>query len=114
MLAGPLVGAAAGGDVVGTLEPVEGFSTKGDFMIAIDPRAFVTMTEFRGQAKDFIDQVKSSKKAPGVGEIMIPGEPERKIREQRLREGIPIADEVWGELEQISKELGVNLRTIKD
>ena len=114
LLAGPLVGAAAGGNVVGTLEPVEGFSTKGDFMIAIDPRAFVTMREFHAQSKNFIDQVKSSRKAPGVEEIMIPGEPERKIREKRLREGIPISDEVWGELEQISEELGVNLKVIKD
>jgi L-2-hydroxycarboxylate dehydrogenase (NAD+) len=114
LLAGPLVGAAAGGDVVGTLEPVEGFSTKGDFMIAIDPRAFVTMREFRAHAKNFVNQIKSSKKAPGVEEIMIPGEPERKIREKRLRDGIPISDEVWRELEQISKELGVNLRAIKD
>jgi L-2-hydroxycarboxylate dehydrogenase (NAD+) len=114
LLAGPLVGAAAGGDVVGTLEPVKGFSTKGDFMIAIDPRAFVTLTEFRAQAKNFIDRIKSSRKAPGIEEIMIPGEPERKIREQRLREGIPITDEVWRELEQISGELGVNLKDIKD
>jgi L-2-hydroxycarboxylate dehydrogenase (NAD+) len=114
LLAGPLVGAAAGGDVVGTLEPVKGFSTKGDFMIAIDPRAFVSLTEFRAQAKDFIHQIKSSRKAPGVKEIMVPGEPERKIREQRLREGIPIADEVWRELEQISEELGVNIRALEE
>ena len=113
LLAGPLVGAAVGRDVVGTLEPVEGFCTKGDFMITIDPRAFVTMREFRAQARKFIEQVKSSRKAPGVREIMIPGEPERKMREQRLRGGIPISDEVWGELERIAEELKVDLKAIK-
>jgi len=113
LLAGPLVRAAVGRDVVGTLEPVEGFCTKGDFMIAIDPRAFVTMREFRAQARKFIEQVKSSRKAPGVREIMIPGEPERKVREQRLRGGIPISEEVWGELERIAEELKVDIRAIK-
>ena len=113
LLAGPLVRAAVGREVVGTLEPVEGFCTKGDFMIAIDPRAFVTMREFRAQTRKFIEQVKSSRKAPGVEEIMIPGEPEQKVREQRLRGGIPISDEIWGELERMAKELRVDLRAIK-
>jgi len=113
LLAGPLVKAAVGKNVVGTLEPVEGFCTKGDFMIAVDPGAFVTRREFLSQARKFIEQIKSSRKAPGVEEIMIPGEPERKIRERRLREGIPISDEVWGELERAAEELGVDLRIIK-
>ncbi len=112
LLAGPLVRAAAGKEVKGTLEPVEGFCTKGDFMIAIDPKAFVAQEEFRARALEFIEQVKSSRKVPGVGEIMAPGEPEQKARERRLREGIPIADEVWTELEQIAKELGVDLKSM--
>lgn len=109
LLAGPLVRAAAGKEVKGTLEPVEGFCTKGDFMIAIDPKAFVAQEEFKAWAREFIEQVKSSRKMLGVEEIMVPGEPEQKTRERRLREGIPIADEVWTELEQIAKELGVDV-----
>jgi LDH2 family malate/lactate/ureidoglycolate dehydrogenase len=35
------------------------------------------------------------------------------MRERRLREGIPISDEVWGELERIARELEVDLGTIK-
>jgi len=111
LLAGPIVHAKAGKKVKGTLEPVEGFCTKGDFMIAIDPKAFVAQEEFRDRAREFIEQVKSSRKAPGVEEIMAPGEPEQKTRERRLQEGIPIADEVWTELEQIAKELRVNLKS---
>ncbi len=113
LLAGPLVRAAAGKEVRGTLEPVEDFCTKGDFMIAVDPKAFVAQGEFRARAREFIEQVKSSRRAPGVEEIMVPGEPEQKTRERRLREGIPIVDEVWVELEQIAKELGVDLKSLK-
>jgi len=109
LLAGPLVGAAAGKEVQGTLEPVKGFCTKGDFMIAIDPAAFVSADEFKAQVQKFVAQLKASRKAPGVEEILVPGEPEFRTREKRLREGIPIADEVWAEIEQIAKELGVNI-----
>ena len=113
VLAGPLVGAAAGKEVRGTLEPVEGFSTKGDFMIAIDPAAFGSVDEFKTRVQKFVVQLKESCKAPGVEEILVPGEPEFRIREKRLHEGIPIADEVWTEIEQIAKEFGVNLKSQK-
>jgi L-2-hydroxycarboxylate dehydrogenase (NAD+) len=113
VLAGPLVGAAAGKEVVGTLEPVKGFSTKGDFMIAIDPSAFGPADEFNARVQKFVIQLKSSRKAPGVKEILVPGEPEFRTREKRLREGIPIADGVLAELEQLAKELGVDLKNLK-
>jgi L-2-hydroxycarboxylate dehydrogenase (NAD+) len=109
LLAGPLVGAAAGKEVHGTLEPVKGFCTKGDFMIAINPAMFVPAGEFKARVKKFLTQLKASRKAPGVEEILVPGEPEFRTREKRLREGIPIADEVWSEIEQIAKELGVSI-----
>jgi L-2-hydroxycarboxylate dehydrogenase (NAD+) len=110
LLAGPLVRAGVGKEIDGTLEPVKGFSTKGDFMIAIDPSAFITPKEFKARVKDYVAEIKASKKAPGVQEIMIPGEPERKAREKRLEDGIPISDEVWSELGQIAKELGVDIK----
>ena len=113
VLAGPLAGAAAGKEVVGTLEPVDGFSTKGDFMIAIDPAAFGSADEFKARVQRFVTQLKESRKAPGVKEILVPGEPEFRIRERRFHEGIPIADEVWAELEQLAKELGVDIKSLK-
>jgi L-2-hydroxycarboxylate dehydrogenase (NAD+) len=112
ILAGPLVGAAAGKEVKGTLEPVEGFSTKGDFMITVEPAAFGSVDEFEARVRKFLTQLKESRKAPGVVAILVPGEPEFRTREKRLREGIPIADEVWAEIERIAKELGVNLADI--
>ncbi len=109
ILAGPLVGAAAGKEVRGTLEPVEGFCTKGDFMLAVDPSAFGPAEEFRSRVRGFVEMVKGSRKAPGVEEILVPGEPEFRTRERRLREGIPIPDEVWAELLQAAREVGVDL-----
>ncbi|HDI12975.1 MAG: sulfolactate dehydrogenase [Hadesarchaea archaeon] len=111
LLAGPLVSAGVGKEVDGTLEPVRGFCTKGDFMIAMDPTAFVSLEEFKTKVREYVMQIKSSKRAPGVTEIMVPGEPEQKTREKRIREGIPIVDEVWKELEQLAKEIGVDIQT---
>jgi L-2-hydroxycarboxylate dehydrogenase (NAD+) len=109
LLAGPLVGAAAGKEVHGTLEPVKDFCTKGDFMIVINPAAFVPADEFKARVRGFVTQLKASRKAPGIEEILVPGEPEFRTREKRLREGIPIADEVWSEIEQMAKEMGVSI-----
>lgn len=112
VLAGPLVGAAAGKEVRGTLEPVEGFCTKGDFMLVVDPSAFGPVGEFRARVREFVEMVKDSRRAPGVEEILVPGEPEFRTRERRLRDGIPISDEVWAELLQIAREVGVELEEI--
>lgn len=112
ILAGPLVGAEAGKKVKGTLEPVEGFCTKGDLMIAIDPAAFASTDEFRKKLKEFIEEIKSSKKAKGIEEILLPGEPEQRTRERRLREGIPISEEVWREIEIWARELNVDLKVV--
>lgn len=113
ILAGSLVNAAVGKEVHGTLEP-KSFCTKGDFMIALDPGAYTPPEEFKSRVKKFITELKTSKKAPGFTEILVPGEPEFRTREKRLKGGIPIADEVWNELKQISQELGIDLNYLKD
>ena len=51
--------------------------------------------------------VKSSEPAPGVGEIMIPGEPEARSEATRRAHGIPVEDETWRQIEEIAAELGV-------
>ena len=109
LLAGPLVEAAVGRGVVGTLEPVEGFCTKGDFMIALNPAAFTSLEKFRDRAREFILDVKRSRRAPGVEEIMIPGEPELRAREKNLRDGVSIPDELWKELKSLAEEIGLKM-----
>jgi len=52
-------------------------------------------------------RVKGSELAPGSEEILIPGDPERRMQERRLREGIYIEDTTWGEIRALGEELGV-------
>jgi uncharacterized oxidoreductase len=42
-----------------------------------------------------------------VDEILIPGEPERRSRALRERDGIPIPDSVWNELLAVAERYGV-------
>ena len=39
----------------------------------------------------------------------LPGDPERRTREQRLKEGIPIDDGTWGQLVDLAGKLAVAL-----
>ena len=67
-------------------------------IMAIDPRAFGDEGEFATHADALLAWVKSARLAPGVEEIVAPGEIERRETLRRGREGIPIDDETWGRL----------------
>jgi hydroxycarboxylate dehydrogenase B len=51
--------------------------------------------------------VKSAEPAPGVAEVMIPGEPEARSERERRASGIPVEDETWRQIEEIAAELKV-------
>ncbi|MFQ5895469.1 MAG: Ldh family oxidoreductase [Nitrospinota bacterium] len=108
LLAGPLVGAAVGKKVVAAFSPT-GASTKGDLLLAIDPSSFGEVAAFKERVSEFVREVKSSPPAPGVREILLPGERSYRERERRLRDGIPIVEEVWGEVAAVARGLEVEL-----
>ena len=53
------------------------------------------------------DWVKASPPAPGFTEILLPGEPERRARERRLAEGVPIDDRSLADIRAAIVSLGV-------
>jgi uncharacterized oxidoreductase len=62
---------------------------------AIRIAAFTPLDEFRRDVGRLIDHVKSSRRAEGVAEILYPGEPERRMRDKRLADGVPIDPHTW-------------------
>jgi LDH2 family malate/lactate/ureidoglycolate dehydrogenase len=78
-------------------------------MIAVDISRFRDIETFKMKMDEVICRVKKSKKAPGVKEIMIPGEPESLEEEKRLRDGILIPDTVWHEISDVASRLGVTI-----
>jgi len=100
ILTGALAGASVGADVKGTVHAEE-VCTKGDLFIAIDPQLFNGSQDFLNRVERLGEQVKSSKKAPGVIQILLPGDPELMTREKRLKEGIPVNEKLWQQLTEM-------------
>lgn len=102
LLGGILSGAGASGEQT---------STKGNglFIQAIDIQAFTPLEVFQDRVRKLVGHVKTSRRRPGVEEILLPGEPEYRTAQQRLREGIPVEDSIWNEIRAKASELNVTL-----
>jgi uncharacterized oxidoreductase len=76
----------------------------------VDPERLGTAARLTAQARAFADWVKASPPAPGqdAGQrVMLPGDPERAWRRQRLADGIPIDATTWAQLLQAGTRLGL-------
>lgn len=83
---------------------------KGHLFIAIDPEAFGDPGDFRESVSAYVEEVKGSRKAPGIEEILIPGERSFAARRQSLARGtVPIDTAAWAEAQKVAAKLGVTL-----
>lgn len=105
MLAGLLPGAAIGREVLGTLD-TEYRCTVGDLFIVLDPKAFPGGEMLAAGVKGYLDELRASKPGKGFKQVIAPGDPEVKIREERLANGIPHPEEVWHAAEQLRSAIG--------
>jgi uncharacterized oxidoreductase len=81
------------------------------FFLILDPKSFAGLAHFHQEVTTLAENVRGSRPAtPGV-EIQLPGDPERKARALRLREGIPIDDGTWRQLQEVANRLDVSLPT---
>jgi len=103
-----LMGAAMTGSRSGLDPETEPPSANGVFAIAVNPEGFVGLKTFKKRAGEVFRYVKAQTPEPG-GRILIPGEPERETREQRLRDSIPIPEETWSQITELATELGIEV-----
>jgi uncharacterized oxidoreductase len=101
ILAGGLSGAGCCSDPD---TPLEG-KTDGVFLLAVSVEAFCAPADFREEVQGLIRHVKSSPPQSGFSEVFLPGEPEAQRKEQRLREGIPIDEGIWRQVQELSGQL---------
>ncbi|HZL27017.1 MAG TPA: Ldh family oxidoreductase [Acidobacteriaceae bacterium] len=104
-----LSGAAVGPAIGSMYKDLDRPQNVGHFFCLLNIAAFLDPEEFKQRIDATIDQLKSSKRRPGVEEILVPGE--RSARNAALNEarGIAINDETLAELSQWSKDLQVPL-----
>ncbi len=75
--------------------------------MAIDPDCFIGKERFKEEMDHYIDRIKGSAKAKNAEEILMPGEPELRTEDERLKNGIPVAEATLGELCALGESLGV-------
>jgi hydroxycarboxylate dehydrogenase B len=79
----------------------------GMLTVLIDPKRLGTQDTFAQEAQAFVDWVKQSPAAPGFEGVMVAGDPERKARVARERDGIVVDDTTWGEIEAAARKVGM-------
>jgi uncharacterized oxidoreductase len=79
------------------------------FLTVINISSFMPIEEYLEQVDTFIEYVKSSRPIPGFNEVLVPGEPETRMEERRLAEGIFVEDETWKQITDAAESVGVTL-----
>jgi uncharacterized oxidoreductase len=74
--------------------------------IVIDPAHLGSLASFGEESLAFIDWLRHSPPAPGSEGVVLPGEPERAARENRMREGIRIDVATWQEIVDAGQKVG--------
>ena len=77
--------------------------------ILIDPARLGTQSAFEIDALAFVDWLQQSPPAQGFDAVQIAGEPERKARQLRERDGIEIDLITWQEIQAAATRIGVML-----
>jgi LDH2 family malate/lactate/ureidoglycolate dehydrogenase len=107
ILTGALTGAGCSNSEEYRSRPFYGGN--GIFMMAIDVGRLTDIKDFKKRVDDLFRSVKNSPLAPGYDEILIPGDPERRKRVEKLRDGVYIEDETWNDIRALGKELNIEV-----
>jgi hydroxycarboxylate dehydrogenase B len=103
-----LAGAFTGGGCSGPVD-ARGRIANGMLSIFISPRHFGTEAGFRQAAEDYVAWVKSCRPDSPGGEVLAPGEPEARLRAERLAKGVPLQPDTWESIVRCARGLGVTV-----
>ena len=95
MMAGVLTGAGFAGGVKSMLQQGNEPQHVGHFMMVIDPIRFMPWECFAARMKELRDSMRAAPPLDPQQPIMIPGEPEARIEQQRRVEGIPMPEDAF-------------------
>ncbi|HEV2783176.1 MAG TPA: Ldh family oxidoreductase [Actinophytocola sp.] len=70
----------------------------GTVLVAVDIAAFLPPRRFREKTEAFCLALAATPPADGHSEVLVPGEPEERVRRRRDRDGVPIDEATWREL----------------
>jgi uncharacterized oxidoreductase len=76
--------------------------------IYIDPKVVDTSRFFDDEISRYVDFIRATKPIAGGDAVLIPGDPERKTRAERTKNGIPLPDDTWAAIVNTAREVGVS------
>jgi uncharacterized oxidoreductase len=84
-----------------------GHGVNGVYLQAVAIEEFQPLEQFHATVDELVSLVKSSKKAAGFNEILLPGERARKTAARQATDGVEIDSGTWNELHKLARQLGV-------
>lgn len=79
----------------------------GHFFVALNIAAFEPLDEFKARAKSFCEEINNAEKAPGVSEVLVPGEQAGRRVAENLERGIKVGAGAMRELCEVCKKYGI-------
>jgi len=79
----------------------------------IDPKVIDTTSYFDDEISRYVDFIRETKPVSGVDRVLIPGDPERKMRAERTKNGVPLPDDTWAAIVNTAREVGVSEASIQ-
>lgn len=79
----------------------------GHFFLAIDPRAFRAEGEFEDDLDQVIDVLHNARPADPAQPVLVAGDPEMATRSERLRDGVPVPDDLIAQLREVASRAAV-------
>jgi LDH2 family malate/lactate/ureidoglycolate dehydrogenase len=81
----------------------------GHFFLAIDPRAFRQEGEFERDLDEVIDTLHGAAPSAPGRPVQVAGDPERATREERVRDGVPLPDDLVALVRAIAGRTGADV-----
>jgi uncharacterized oxidoreductase len=85
----------------------------GMFAFYVDPKVVDPVNFFDGEIARYVKYFKDTKPAVGVDSVLIPGEPEARMRADRTRNGVPLPDDTWAAIVNTARDVGVSEASIQ-
>ena len=79
----------------------------------VDPKVIDTSNYFDEEISRYTDFIRETKPIAGVESVLVPGDPERKMRAERTRYGVPLPDDTWAAIVNTAREVGVSEAAIQ-
>ncbi len=84
----------------------------GHFFGAMRTDAFRPKQEFKEHMDNWITRFRQATPVPDQQEVLIPGDPERRMEEERAKNGIPVVNSVVADIKAVADKMGIDYASL--